>query len=90
MINNTNYVTFADSTESVLDFNEFTENTKDPKFHASRKEWMDKHATINNQQITCFEKHAMLRRPRLRVTDDPVVYEPKPIKYEPFQCFIEE
>jgi hypothetical protein len=51
---------------------------------------MDKHATINNQQITCFEKHAMLRRPRLRVTDDPVVYVSKPIKYEPFQCFIEE
>jgi hypothetical protein len=90
MNNNINYVTFADSTESVLDFKEFTENTKDHKFHASRKEWMDKHTTINNQQITCFEKESKNRRPRLRETDDPREYQLKPIKFEPFQCFVEE
>jgi hypothetical protein len=76
---------FADFAKSALPVKKFRKNSKNKNFHASKKIWMDEHASLNNQQI-CFKKFCYSRRANLRETDTERTYqytEEQPIRFEP-------
>jgi hypothetical protein len=89
MINTMND-SFSDFAKSVLPVKKFRKNSKNKNFHASKKIWMDEHASLNNQQI-CFKKFCYSRRANLRETDTERTYqytEEQLIRFEPFQVFV--